>query len=492
MIQELVLYGAGKRCRNLCKVLQQTDIDVVAVLDSDPDKWGEEIEGYQIQSPQIIKELSNVNMCITIGESNALRAVRDELQRTYQYDLDKEIHYYKLILDVYKEDSQIKQKLTNQRLTDKYNGKSFIFSSIYGFTLGGVQAWTKDICEALVKNGRENVYVISKKGDYDVPLMLKKSMICVDGISGGDFSKESVLNVIDAILTKLPCKIIITQADVITMGACLVKHYLPDMIDIISTIRGSNNLIYQNYMDFQEYADIHIGVSLDIKRDMIQLGIEPERMYSMCVPFDCDEFLVRTYTEDESLPIRIGYAARMFGIKKSDKRLDLLLELMLLLDKKGVNFKMELAGDGPAKKEMEEYVRSHCLEDKVEFLGEIDRSSISSFWKKQDICVSTSGHEGRSHGIIEGMGNGAVPIVTATSGVREDITDGVNGYIVPLGDYQAMAERIEYLAQHRERLSQMGKLAHDVVYPKSTIESHLEFWNDILSGTTRNINSRLG
>lgn len=67
MIQELILYGAGKRCRNLCNVLQQTDISVVAVLDSDPNKWGEEIEGYQIQPPQTIKELRNVNMCITVG-----------------------------------------------------------------------------------------------------------------------------------------------------------------------------------------------------------------------------------------------------------------------------------------------------------------------------------------------------------------------------------------------------------------------------------------
>lgn len=83
----------------------------------------------------------------------------------------------------------------------------------------------------------------------------------------------------------------------------------------------------------------------------------------------------------------------------------------------------------------------------------MDRSNISTFWKNQDICVSTSGFEGRSHSIIEGMGNGAVPIVTATSGVRKDITDGVNGYIVSLGDYHTLAEQIEYLAQYRERLS---------------------------------------
>lgn len=87
---------------------------------------------------------------------------------------------------------------------------------------------------------------------------------------------------------------IITQADAITLGACLVKHYLPDMIDVISTIHMSNDNVYQSYMDFQEYVDLHIGVSQDIKRDIAQLGIKSEKIYSMCVPFDCDEILVRT------------------------------------------------------------------------------------------------------------------------------------------------------------------------------------------------------
>lgn len=88
-------------------------------------------------------------------------------------------------------------------------------------------------------------------------------------------------------------------------------------------------------------------------------------------------------------------------------------------------------------------------------------------------------YEGRSISTLEAMGNGAVPIVTATSGVKEDIIDGLNGYIVPLGDYYTMADRIEYLAQHRSQLFQMGKLAHEVIYPKSSMKKHIEFWKEV-------------
>ena len=78
------------------------------------------------------------------------------------------------------------------------------------------------------------------------------------------------------------------------------------------------------------------------------------------------------------------------------------------------------------------------------------------------------------------MANGAVPVVTETAGAREDITDGVNGFIIPLDDYCMAADRIEYLFQHRESLRKMGMLAHDAVYPKSSMESHLEFWEKII------------
>lgn len=57
----------------------------------------------------------------------------------------------------------------------------------------------------------------------------------------------------------------------------------------------------------------------------------------------------------------------MPSVKGLHKRLDLLQELMFLLDKNKVNFYMELAGDGPARQEMEEFVRLHYLVDKVKF-----------------------------------------------------------------------------------------------------------------------------
>ena len=82
------------------------------------------------------------------------------------------------------------------------------------------------------------------------------------------------------------------------------------------------------------------------------------------------------------------------------------------------------------------------------------------------------------------MANGAVPIITAVAGVHEDIVNDVNGYIVPVGDYISAVDKVEFLERHRERLAEMGKKAHDEVYPKSLMEPHLAFWKKILYGTS--------
>ena len=475
---KLVLYGAGKRCIKLCGLLKQSAIEIAAILDSDCNKWGEEVEGYLIESPDKMYELKEAYVYITVGNKDMQKAIRRDLQSKYQYDLTKEIHYNRLILDIYESNEKMKENILSKNV-ERNRKESFLFDCLNGLILGGIEEWTIGICDALIKSGKENIYVIAKQGSYTIPKVLENHIVCVDRDSCEISSIKAVWDLVEVIINKLPCKVITTQPGDLMIAAYLVKCCYPDLIEIISTIRGGGvEWIYERYMDFKKCPDVYIGVSQDIREDMIQKGIRPEKVLTMSVPFACEKELNRTYTEDRLKPICIGYAGRM---ENAQKRMDLLLKLLAELEEKKVIYNVELAGDGVMREEMERFVVANRLTNKVKFLGRIPRSEIPAFWKRQDICVNIADYEGRSHSIIEAMGNGAVPVVTATSGVREDITDDVNGYIVPLRDYHTMAEKIVYLTEHRERLAEMGKLAHDAVYPKSRMENHLKFWEDVLS-----------
>lgn len=480
MIDKVILYGAGRRCKALCNLLQLNNIEVAAIIDNNPSKWGDTIEGILVEGPDAIRKFRNANLCITIADYRIKKEVGALLQEKYKYNVaEKEIHYDKLILRSYKENRKIGKYILEKSLPIN-SEKSLLFDCYCGLILGGVEAWTMDLCGALIESGKDHIYIISDNGIYKIPSVLAGHIINVEINHAERFSESSILNLIDALIRKLPCKVVTCTTNEVMLAAYLIKMRYPQLIEIVSVIHNSNNSVYESCMDFSECPDIFIGVSQDIKEDMIQRGIVPEKIYSMTCPFPCEKVLYRSYTEDGAFPIHIGYAGRMDGMEYSQKRMDLILKFIGALVNKGVDFKMELAGDGVARKQMEEYISIHKWNEKVRFLGRLDRTKMASFWRKQDICINLADYEGRSLSILEAMGNGAVPIITNTSGVKEDIIDGVNGYIVPVGDYILAADKVEFLKNNRQCLAAMGEKAHGEVYPKSLMKPHMEFWEALL------------
>ena len=59
-----------------------------------------------------------------------------------------------------------------------------------------------------------------------------------------------------------------------------------------------------------------------------------------------------------------------------------------------------------------------------------------------DIYVSTSLYDGTSVSLLEAMGSGAFPVVTDIPANREWITNGENGFLVPVDEEKYLANRI--------------------------------------------------
>ena len=77
------------------------------------------------------------------------------------------------------------------------------------------------------------------------------------------------------------------------------------------------------------------------------------------------------------------------------------------------------------------------------------------------------------------MAAGAVPVITDTSGSRDYVQNGYNGYIVPVGAVDDLAEKICFLYRHRELLELMGSRSHEVIM-KQNLENNTEMiWDEI-------------
>lgn len=473
-LKEINIYGSGQRGSGLYILLNNNHIRVRHVIDTNAGKWNTPFYDTVISSPDVLLEDDKILICIAIAREEDAISVRTRLNREYGVSAEREIGYFDLVWNLYQRDLDIQRAL---KKGNALGNPQYIFECDYGLGLGGIEAWTKSICTELLLDGRKNIHIISDCGEYDIPNILGNKVVKLPIDHDKMFASETMVRIIEYLLQQLPCVIVTGQFYMTLLAACLVKQHYPEQIHIISVIHFGKDELYRQYASVKSYIDLYIGVSRDITEGLLQYGVEKNKVDHMTCPVECDRILERNYTLDREKPIRLGFAGR---VNKKQKRMDLIPAFVSLLENLHVNYYFEIAGKGDYCEKLAEFMKERGLEDKVRLIGSIDREAIRAFWKDKDVCLSFSDYEGRSISIMEAMANGAVPVVTATSGVKDDITDGENGYIVGLQDIETMAEKVCCLEQHRESIGIMGKKAHDCIYPKCQMREHLKYWEKLL------------
>lgn len=483
-ISKIIIYGGGIRGNRLCKAIWESglDVEVTAVVDSNPKLWGTQCYGHVISDPSQALKGAEIPVCIAVAHSKAICEITEILVGQYQYRAESIIHYIPFLLKLWKSCAQTMPAREPQKAAII----NVLFDFFQGAILGGAEAWAKNLCLCLHQRGWDNIRICADEErfpDANIPQEWTEAVRMMDCLGNDPYeplARKPRTNILQFFWEKMPCVIVTNYMDTLTV-ACAVKSLYPDRVRIISVIHSGYDEMYDDYVRMRDFVDIYIGVSQEIQQAMVERGIENSRSLRMEIPFSCEAWLDRQYTENDVEPVRLGYAGRLAVLAK---RMDLLLKLAMILKERQVDFKLEIAGAGDFEGSVRAFIAEQRLEDQVRIIGQLPREEIPAFWKRQDVCINISDFEGRSISITEAMGNGAVPVVTDVSGVRDDIVDGVNGFIVPVGGVEEMADRIEYLSKHRELLWPMGTAAHDEVYPKSLMEPHVQFWEELLTRMT--------
>lgn len=106
-----------------------------------------------------------------------------------------------------------------------------------------------------------------------------------------------------------------------------------------------------------------------------------------------------------------------------------------------------------------QYVRSHGLEDKVEFIGLLADDQLQEVMLTSHVLVVPSYHEGFGIAYLEGMGCGLPAIASTAGGASELVSPGVNGYLVPPDDHAKVSEHIGQLINDRQLLIKLSQAA---------------------------------
>ena len=480
-VNAIIIYGSGQRGRGLYTLLRACDVDVKYVIDTNEKKWNSPFYDIKISAPEVLLQDKQTPICIAIAKEEDAMSVRKRLYKEYTVEKEREIDYFDLVRNLYQIDENVQKALKEESSS---GSPMILFECDYGLGLGGIEAWTKSICKELILDGRDNIRIISDCGNYDIPVVLNGKVVMLPINHDEMFGSETIAAIIRFLIKQLPCTVVTGQFYVTLMAACLVKQQYPEQIRIVSTIHFGKEELYRQYASVDAFVDLFVGVSREITDGLERYGVEKHKIYHMTCPVKCDEILERDYTTDSAKPIRLGFAGR---VNAKQKRMDLIPVLVNALEAHKANYCLEIAGEGDYCGKLQTFIKDNRLDGRVRLVGRLEREEISNFWKSQDICISLSDYEGRSISVMEAMSNGTVPIVTATSGVREDVIDGENGYIVEIQDISTMVERICLLESCRDKLKIMGAKAHDDICPKCQMRDHLCYWEAVLDEKTNAI-----
>jgi len=101
--------------------------------------------------------------------------------------------------------------------------------------------------------------------------------------------------------------------------------------------------------------------------------------------------------------------------------------------------KLLLAGGGPLRKQLEELTITLGIEDRVEFVGAIDREKACGFFQEIDAFVHPSRYETFGIVLVEALSTGR-PIIATRCGGPNDIVRNEDGILVDVDDATGLAE----------------------------------------------------
>ncbi|PTY02877.1 glycosyltransferase [Opitutaceae bacterium EW11] len=177
--------------------------------------------------------------------------------------------------------------------------------------------------------------------------------------------------------------------------------------------------------------------------DVIYPGARVDRFFRFFVP--------------DSAKLRICYASLVMPFKGVQTLVDALTQL----HQRGIDFVAEIAGettDASFLEELKRTAKNHGFDQKLKFVGFLDREGLSAMFARSNVLVFPSiVEEGFGISQVEAMAAGLVVISSGTGGAAEIIRHDVDGLLFPAGDPVALAERLVSLHGDKELFARVQR-----------------------------------
>ena len=210
-----------------------------------------------------------------------------------------------------------------------------------------------------------------------------------------------------------------------------------------------------NYGLLASRFDRVIAVSADVKEALVRDYALQEKHVQVIrngivVPETLREFRLKDY-------FVIGSAGRFFPVKDYPFMVEVAREVI----RKNNRIYFELAGEGPMLEQIQGLIKKYKLEEHFTLRGFLHDMSI--FYQGINVYLTTSLHEGIPMSVLEAMAYQLPIIAPKVGGLREIITDGVDGYLLNTRNPKDFAEKCLSLYENETLRRKMANAARQKV-----------------------------
>ena len=245
-------------------------------------------------------------------------------------------------------------------------------------------------------------------------------------------------------------------------------------IAVLRCLNRRVSAVIANSVDIKEFTHRVEGYPLE-KINVIYNGIDTE-FFKAASPESS-----RAAAERLGIPSGAPVAASIANLRPI-KGIDVLIRALPTVTRIHPEFTLLIGGEGSEAGKLQNLVKELNLARNVRFLGSV--KDVRSVLQLCDLGILSSHSESLSNSIVEYMAMGLPVVATDVGGTREMIKHGENGFLVPAGDSEALAQATLRVLRDRELMAKVGaenrKKAERMFGKERCIREHEELYVHLL------------
>lgn len=198
---------------------------------------------------------------------------------------------------------------------------------------------------------------------------------------------------------------------------------------------------------------------------------QPNHVVSFVNPSfsESDWILAQRSTKDKLIttPLELLFVGRV----EEEKGMGRLIQISSALNQLGINFHVNVIGDGPRRSDYEKHIKEKGLTNLISFIGWKSRAELAIYYSKAHIILLPStASEGWPKVLSEAMAFGVVPLASTISSIPYFLNRGNSGKVIGAKNIKDYVSAIIQYQEHPEIWKQeslnAGILAENFTYEK--------------------------